>query len=360
MRSRPNSVGRGDMSVEFRWKYHINPVINKDQFTDAEAKVLFKAHKEQGNKWVDIAKLLPGRSDNQIKNFFYCRLRKLVRSLNKAFKSSSDYKRLRINESILLKAMKGMDASLDELFVMPLEVIGEQISQSRRRKKVKSVKATLPALPLNGSINSSKAEPSPQIEIAQEPLAKPVMFTQPLPSIQKQSPPKLTPCAFQSVDPYQHPYNPPSHFPEIMRNTADSLFPNISPYGESPFLQKFLFNQSPATPDNFLVAPQNTTPFSPYMPHYTFPANHNLMSFKDVLSPSTPVQFYGSPLIPQAVPQASNYFDSQTFNFKNDSSEFQFHNRGPEVYEVARSREDEAKVSKKKPVSSLNFSTIKN
>eukprot|EP00826_Nyctotherus_ovalis_P053850 TRINITY_DN7028_c0_g1_i11.p3 TRINITY_DN7028_c0_g1~~TRINITY_DN7028_c0_g1_i11.p3 ORF type:complete len:104 (-),score=20.54 TRINITY_DN7028_c0_g1_i11:428-739(-) len=93
MRSRPNSVGRGDMSVEFRWKYHINPVINKDQFTDAEAKVLFKAHKEQGNKWVDIAKLLPGRSDNQIKNFFYCRLRKLVRSLNKAFKSSSDYKR---------------------------------------------------------------------------------------------------------------------------------------------------------------------------------------------------------------------------------------------------------------------------
>lgn len=162
---------------------------------------------------------------------------------------------------------------------MPLEALGEQISQSRRRKKTKSVKSTLPALPLSGS---SKTESNPQIKIIQEPLPKPVVFTQPLPSIQKQSPPKLMPCAFQSADPYQQPYNPPSHFPEAMRNTADSLFPNMSPYGESPFLQKFFFNQSPATPDNFLFTPQNATPFGSYMPHYTFSANYNLMPFKGI------------------------------------------------------------------------------
>lgn len=32
------------------------------------------------------------RTDNQIKNFFYCRLRKLIRNTNKSFKVNDSYK----------------------------------------------------------------------------------------------------------------------------------------------------------------------------------------------------------------------------------------------------------------------------
>ena len=41
-----------------------------------EEKKIFDLHKKLGNKWADIAKELPGRSDNCIKNYFYSTHRK--------------------------------------------------------------------------------------------------------------------------------------------------------------------------------------------------------------------------------------------------------------------------------------------
>jgi hypothetical protein len=40
---------------------------------------MFEAHSQLGNKWADIAKMLPGRSDNCIKNHFYSTVRKYCR-----------------------------------------------------------------------------------------------------------------------------------------------------------------------------------------------------------------------------------------------------------------------------------------
>lgn len=48
-----------------------------------EEYILFKLHKELGNKWSEIAHQLPDRNDNSVKNFFYCKMRKIVRMLNK-------------------------------------------------------------------------------------------------------------------------------------------------------------------------------------------------------------------------------------------------------------------------------------
>lgn len=35
-----------------------------------------------GNKWTAIAQFLPGRTDNNIKNYFYSMLRKSLRKVN--------------------------------------------------------------------------------------------------------------------------------------------------------------------------------------------------------------------------------------------------------------------------------------
>lgn len=51
-----------------RWHNHLNPNINKGPWTYAEDLILAQKQHELGNKWADIARFLPGRTDTLVKN----------------------------------------------------------------------------------------------------------------------------------------------------------------------------------------------------------------------------------------------------------------------------------------------------
>ncbi len=49
----------------------LDPDVKKGIWTEAEMKILRDSQRELGNKWSEIAKRIPGRNENSVKNRWY-------------------------------------------------------------------------------------------------------------------------------------------------------------------------------------------------------------------------------------------------------------------------------------------------
>nr|ACF22737.1 Myb [Brachypodium distachyon] len=94
--ARAAGLRRTGKSCRLRWLNYLRPDVKRGDFSAHEQLRILDLHSRWGNRWSKIAAQLPGRTDNEIKNYWRTRVQKHAKQLNcdagsKAFNDAMRY-----------------------------------------------------------------------------------------------------------------------------------------------------------------------------------------------------------------------------------------------------------------------------
>lgn len=151
------NTGRNGRQCRERWSNQINPNLVRAKWSKEEDEVILRAHSEVGNRWATIAKLLPGRTDNMVKNRFNGSL--LPKQVRKARESGEE-------PTILKKSKEPVPRNPDRKkkieFSDETLALANQLQEMERSAPL--LKASTRGLPPSGGSGSNLNSGSPSAD----------------------------------------------------------------------------------------------------------------------------------------------------------------------------------------------------
>ncbi|KAF7124434.1 hypothetical protein RHSIM_Rhsim12G0167200 [Rhododendron simsii] len=133
-------------SCRLRWMNYLRPDLKRGMFSQQEEDLIISLHEALGNRWAQISAQLPGRTDNEIKNFWNSCLKKKLMKQGidpNTHKPISEKEEIQGKNSAAKPPLAFQQIKLDRAEVCPIWPCPEQVSELRKNGIVPTISSSV-------------------------------------------------------------------------------------------------------------------------------------------------------------------------------------------------------------------------